>query len=234
MAIPLSARRRWLIGTTSALLFATPALAQTRQPANQTRTKAAEGGITATERLMRDSGVLLRILAIYDAGGRRLGGGEDIEPKIFTQAAETMRDFVHDYHEKQAEAHVFARFKKDGRMVELIDVLQAQHAAGRKLTDHILELAPKSTTKNERQAMIEAMHASMVLYRPHVARELTDVWPTLRTLLTPNEFDDLGVALEKEEVEKLGKDGFDKTAKQVEALEKRIGINDLSQFTPKS
>jgi hypothetical protein len=234
MAITLSARRRWLIGTTSALLLATPALAQTRQPANQTKTKAAEGGITATERLMRDSGMLLRILSIYEAGARRLGGGEDIEPTIFTQAAETMRDFVHGYHERQAETQVFARFKKDGRMVELIDTLQAQHAAGRKLTDHILELAPKSATKNERQAMIEAMQASIVLYRPHVARELTDVWPTLRTLFTPNEFDELGMTLEKDEVEKLGKDGFDKVAKKVEALEKRIGINDLSQFTPKS
>ena len=124
---------------------------------------------------MRDSGVLLRILAIYEAGGRRLGGGEDIEPTIFTQAAETMRDFVHGYHEKQEEEQVFPRFKKAGRMVEVIDVLQAQQVAGQKLTAHILELAPKSGTKNERQAMIDAMQASVVLYRPHVARELTDV-----------------------------------------------------------
>ena len=231
MAIILSARRRWLIGTAGAMLLAAPALAQQTAP---TKTKATEGGITATERLMRDSGLLLRLLAIYEAGGRRLGGGEDIEPIIFTQAAETMRDFVHDYHEKQEETQVFPRFKKAGRMVELIDVMQAQHASGQRLTARILELAPKSATKNERQAMIEAMQAASVLYRPHVARELTDVWPTLRTLLTPNEFDELSATLEKDETEKLGKDGFDKVAKKVEALEKRIGINDLSQFTPKS
>jgi len=234
MAIILSARRRWLIGTAGALLLATPALAQNRRQANPTKTKATEGGITATERLMRDSGLLLRILAIYEAGGRRLGGGEDIEPAIFTQAAEAMRDFVHDYHEKQEEEQIFPRFKKAGRMVELIDVMQAQHASGQKLTARILELAPKSATKNERQAMIEAMQAASVLYRPHVARELTDVWPTLRTLLTPNEFDDLSATLEKGETEKFGKDGFDKMAKKVEALEKRIGINDISQFNPKS
>jgi len=231
MAITLSSRRRWLIGTTSALILATPAVAQ-QAPA--TKTKATEGGITATERLMRDSGVLLRILAIYDAGARRLGGGEDIEPAIFTQAAETMRDFVHGYHEKHEEEHVFPRFKKAGRMVELIDVMQAQHAAGQKLTARVLDLAPKSAVKAERQAVIEAMQATCVLYRPHVARELTDVWPTLRTLVTPNEFDELSATLEKDESEKLGKEGFDKMAKKVEALEKRIGINDLSQFTPKS
>ena len=225
------ARRRWLIGSTGALLLATPALAQ--QPA-PSKTKATEGGIPATERLMRDSGVLLRVLAIYEAGGRRLGGGEDIEPKIFGLAAETMRDFVHGYHEKQEDELVFPRFKKAGRMVELVDVMMAQHGSGRKLTTTILELAPKSGTKAERQSMIDAMQASIVLYRPHVARELTDVLPTLRTLVTPNEFDELSAALEKDETEKLGKEGFDKMAKKVEALEKRIGINDLSQFNPKS
>jgi hemerythrin-like domain-containing protein len=234
MAHVLYARRRWLIGTTGAVLFAAPALADHRRQASPGKTKATEGGITATERLMRDSGLLLRILAIYEAGGRRLGGGEDIEPVIFTQAAETMRDFVHGYHEKQEEEQIFPRFRKAGRMVELIDVMVAQHKAGERLTARILELAPKSATKGERQAMIEAMQASAVLYRPHVARELTDVWPTLRTLLTPNEFDELSAALEKDEAEKLGKEGFDKMAKKVEALEKRIGINDLSQFTPKS
>jgi len=233
MANVLYERRRWLIATTGALLLATPALAQHRRQATP-KTKATEGGITATERLMRDSGVLLRILSIYEAGARRLGGGEDIEPVIFVQAAETMRDFVHGYHEKQEDEQVFPRFKKAGRMVELVDVLMAQHASGRKLTATILERAPKSATKAERQSMIDAMQASIVLYRPHVARELTDVLPTLRTLVTPNEFDDLSAALDKDETETLGKEGFDKMAKKVEALEKRIGINDLSVFTPKS
>jgi hypothetical protein len=32
----------------------------------------------------------------------------------------------------------------------------------------------------------------------------------------------------------FGADGFEKVVKKVEALEKRLGINDLSQFTPKS
>ena len=215
------------------MLLATPALAQHRRQATP-KTKAAEDGITATERLMRDSGVLLRILSIYEAGGRRLGGGEDIEPAIFTHAAETMRDFVHGYHEKQKDEQIFPRFRKAGRMVGLIDVMMAQHASGQKLTATILELAPKSGGKAERQSMIDAMQASIVLYRPHVARELTNVLPTLRTLVTPNEFDELSAALDKDESEKLGKEGFDKMAKKVEALEKRIGINDLSVFTPKS
>ena len=57
--------------------------------------------------------------------------------------------------------------------------------------------------------------------------------PTLRTLVTPNEFEEMGEALEKGETEKLGADGFEKMAKKIEALEKRIGIDDISS-SPRS
>ena len=43
-----------------------------------------------------------------------------LEHAIFTQAAEAMRDFVHAYHEKQEEEQIFPRFKKAGRMVDLV------------------------------------------------------------------------------------------------------------------
>ena len=49
MAIPLCARRRWLIGTAGALLLAGRRRLGRRQ-ADPTKTKATEGGITATER----------------------------------------------------------------------------------------------------------------------------------------------------------------------------------------
>lgn len=233
MAHVLFARRRWLIGAAGcSLVAATPGLAA---PQTQTTKKSAESvPVTATEDLMREHGVVARLLLIYGAGARRLGQGEDIDPAIFTQAAETMRDFVHDYHEKNEEEHVFPRFKTAGRMVELVNLLQAQHGACRKLTERILELAPKSAGKAQRDQMIEAMQATITVYWPHAAREDTDIFPTLRSLMTPNEFEQLGETLEKSETEKFGADGFEKVTKKVEGLEKRLGINDLSQFTPKS
>jgi hemerythrin-like domain-containing protein len=232
MAHVLDARRRWLLGAAGLCLIAPPGWAAPQSSAGK---KSAESvAVTATEDLMREHGVVARLLLIYAAGVRRLGQGEDIDPLVFTQSAETMRDFVHDYHEKNEEEHVFPRFKTAGRMVELVTILAAQHAACRKLTERIIDLAPKSRTKAERESMIEAMQATITLYQPHAAREDTDVFPTLRSLVTPNEFEAIGEALEKSENEKFGADGFEKVAKRVEALEKRIGINDLSQFTPKS
>ena len=233
MAHVLYARRRWLMGAAGvSLVTAAPALASPQSPTGK---KSAESvPVTATEDLMREHGVVERLLLIYDTGIRRLGQGEDLDPTILTQAAETMRDFVHDYHEKNEEDQVFPRFKTAGRMVELVTILQAQHTACRKLTEHIIELAPKSASKPQREQMVSAMQATITMYRPHAAREDTDVFPTLRSLVTPNEFEQIGEALEKSETEKFGADGFEKVAKKVEALEKRLGINDLSQFTPKS
>ncbi|MFI5030049.1 MAG: hemerythrin domain-containing protein [Reyranellales bacterium] len=233
MAHVLYARRRWLMGAAGLSLFAAaPSLAAPQSPTGK---KSAESvPVTATEDLMREHGVVERLLLIYDTGIRRLGQGEDLDPKILTQTAETMRDFVHDYHEKNEEEQVFPHFKTAGRMVELVTVLQAQHAACRKLTERVLDLSPKSGSKEQRDPMIQAMQATITMYRPHAAREDTDVFPTLRSLVTPNEFEQIGETLEKSETEKFGADGFEKVVKKIEALEKRLGIDDISQFTPKS
>ena len=89
MAIILNSRRHLMVGATGALLLSMPAFAdQRRQAAPSTKTKAAETvPVTASERLMRENGVLQRILLIYEAGARRVGQGEDIDPAVFSMAA---------------------------------------------------------------------------------------------------------------------------------------------------
>lgn len=237
-------RRRWLLGAAggAAAMFGLPASANARANAHadvygqagpNKKIDAEKMPIPPTEDLMREHGVVARLLLIYEAGGRRLGQGEDIEAGLFTQAGELMRDFVHGYHEKSEEDEVFPRFKKAGRMVDLVGVLLAQHAAGRQLTEKVLAAAPGIANGDKRKAMIEAMQATVTLYRPHIAREDTDLFPTLRTIVTPSEFEALGETFEKEEATTFGADGFEKVAKKVEAIEKRLGTHDLSQFTPK-
>jgi hemerythrin-like domain-containing protein len=220
--------RRWMFGA-AGLIVAAPAFAQTGKKAD-----SEKAPIPATEDLMREHGVLQRILLIYEAGARRLDQGEDIEAGVFTQSAEVMRDFVHGYHEKSEEEHFFPVFKKAGRMVDLVNTLQVQHDAGRRLTDRILAAAPRIANSGDRKAMIDDTRATLTLYRPHIAREDTDVYPTVRSIMTADEFDALGKSLDKDEDQKLGDDGFEKNVKKVEAIEKRLGIHDLTLFTPKT
>jgi hemerythrin-like domain-containing protein len=237
MSPKIDMRRRGLIGLggLGGLVLATPALADWRRQGEPKKAAKSQAPVNAPEDLMREHGVLERILLIYEVGGRRLGHGEDLDPDLFAQAAQTMRAFVHDYHEKSEEEEIFPRFKKAGQMVTLVDVLLAQHAAGRKLTETVIKLAP--TTRNssdQKKLLTDAMQATVTLYRPHVAREDTDIFPTLHSLLTPSEFDELGETLEKQEGAKFGADGFEKAIKVVADIEKKLGTDDIGQYTPKT
>ena len=240
MASIIHSRRHLLVGAAGSLLLSVPAFADQRRQAapgapGKTTKKTAEAvPVTATEDLMREHGVLQRILLIYEAGARRIGQGEDIDPAVFTQAAETMRDFIHDYHEKSEEDHIFPRFKKAGRMVELVNVLVTQHGAGRRLTERILAAAPQARSREPREAMGRDIQAFIAMYRPHAAREETDLFPTLRHLVTSEQFEEMADEMEKRERQQFGADGFEKVAKKVAEVEKVIGINDLEVFTPKS
>jgi len=209
------------------LVLATPVLARDAK-------KKAEDAISPPEDLMREHAILDRILLIYERGMRRLAQGEDIDPAVFVQSATIMRDFIHDYHEKSEEELVFPRFKTAGRMVELVNVLLTQHGAGRKLTERILAAAPQARSREPREAMGRDIQAFIAMYRPHAAREETDLFPTLRQLVTGDEYDGIAEELEKRERQAFGADGFEKIAKKVAEVEKVIGIYDLDVFTPKS
>ena len=70
------------------------------------------------------------------------------------------------------------------------------------------------------------------MYRPHAAREDTDLFPKLREVVSAHEFASIGEDMEKQEVQKFGEDGFEKMAARVAEIERTIGIADLRQFTP--
>jgi hypothetical protein len=58
------------------------------------------------------------------------------------------------------------------------------------------------------------------------------LFPALRNVVSPNEFDAMGEDFEKDERQKFGEDGFEKMVNQVADLERALGIYDLSKFTP--
>lgn len=226
--VTTSGRRALLhLGTASALVLAAPAFARDAK-------KKSEEAISPTEDLMREHAIMDRLLLVYENGLRRAGQGEDIDPAVFVQSATIVRDFIHDYHEKSEEELVFPHFKTAGRMVELVTVLAIQHGAGRKLTERILAAAPQARSRELREAMGRDIQAFIAMYRPHAAREETDLFPTLRQLVKSEQYEEIADEMEKRERERFGADGFEKVAKKVAEVEKVIGIYDLDVFTPKS
>src|SRR5437667_2274308 len=138
--------------------------------------------VSPPEDLMREHGVLKRILLIYGEAIRRIDSKEDLPPEPLADSAKIIRDFIEDYHEKLEEDFLFPRFKKANKLVDLVDVLLQQHQAGRRLTDITMHLATSQALKNadDRRKLADSMRQFIRMYNPHEAREDTVLFPAFR------------------------------------------------------
>lgn len=212
-------------GTMAVIDNSVPVLAQPKEK--------EEEEVSTNEDLMREHGILKRVLLAYDEIIRRIRAGQDLPPQAVTDGATIIRKFIEDYHEKLEEDHLFPRFRTAGKLVPLVDTLLKQHQAGRRITERLLLAASSLKTQDERNRLASDLEAFNRMYAPHEAREDTVLFPELHKIVSPHEYDAMGEQFEAIERKTFGGDGFDIYVDKVEALEKQLGIYDLNQFTPK-
>ena len=192
-----------------------------------------EEDVSTNEDLMREHGILKRVLVAYDEIIRRIRAGHDFPPEAIADGANIIRKFIEEYHEKLEEDHLFPRFRKANKLVDLVTVLNTQHQAGRRVTERILTAARGSLkSADDRNRLAGDLEAFNRMYSPHEAREDTVLFPALHKIVSPHEYDAMGEQFEKIERQTFGGDGFDIYVDKVSALEKRLGIYDLAKFTP--
>jgi hemerythrin-like domain-containing protein len=191
-------------------------------------------GVSPAEDLMREHGVLNRILLIYDVCRLHLVNNEQFDWDLLNNSAQIIRTFIEDYHEKLEEDFLFPRFEKANQFTDLVQVLRKQHKTGRILTDQIIQFGKmESLAKtDESQKLIKLLSDFNGMYRPHEAREDTVLFPAMRKIVSENEYSALGEDFEDKEHELFGEDGFDTMVEKVANIEKQLGIYDLSMFTP--
>lgn len=194
-----------------------------------------EEEVSPAEDLMREHGVLKRVLLVYGEALRRLDAGEELPPEPLSEGARIIRSFIEDYHEKLEEDFLFPRFRKANTLVSLVDLLAAQHRAGRRVTDTTLHLSTLKAIRNpgERKVLGDSLRAFVRMYSPHEAREDTVLFPAFRKIVSGHEYGALGEQFEDKEHQLFGEDGFEKMVDRVAAIERKLGIYDLTQFTPK-
>jgi hemerythrin-like domain-containing protein len=190
------------------------------------RAAPQESDISPNEDLMREHGVLIRCLLIYREAMRRIDAMQQIPAEVIPGTAKLIRDFIENYHEKLEEEQVFPRFRKAGRLVDLVNLLETQHQKGRVLTGEILKSAGRPRDLRRYLEMFVRM------YEPHEAREDTVLFPEFRKIVSPKEYQALGDQFEEKENKLFGANGFEKNVSRVAELERALGIYDLAQFTP--
>jgi hemerythrin-like domain-containing protein len=194
-----------------------------------------EEEVSPSEDLMREHGVLKRVLLIYREAARRLEAKEELPPEALGKAAKIIRNFIEDYHEKLEEDFLFPRLERANRLVDLVKTLRGQHVGGRQVTDVTLRLATAEALKNEgdRARLTDSIRQFVRMYEPHEAREDTVLFPAFRKVVTAHEYAALGEDFEKKEHQLFGEDGFETMVNKVAEVEKQLGIYELDQFTPK-
>lgn len=183
--------------------------------------------VSPTEDLMREHGVLDRLMLIYQEVLKRMAIDRPLPPHVLKKAASLTRRFIEDYHEKLEEEYIFPRFEKAGMMLDLVHTLKEQHQQGRVLTNYILQHASEPDAQ-----LKETLKEYINMYRPHTAREDTVLFPAFKRLISQKEYDLLGDLFEAREKQLFGEDGFNKIVEEVAQLEKELGIYTLSNFTP--
>lgn len=236
-------RRREMLSLPVALTCGSAALAAcgtTRQAGGAatstpapTAEQAQEVPVTPPEDLMREHGVLKRVLLIYQEGIRRINAGEPVPAEPLHAGAGIIRTFIEEYHEELEERYVFPRLVKAGKLTGTIPILVRQHQRGRVLTGRILDVTARPVPQRARQDLASDMAAFIRMYEPHEAREDTVVFPAMRDVIPPKEFLELAETFEDEEHRRFGAAGFTGVVGQVADIEKTLGIYDLNQFTPR-
>jgi hemerythrin-like domain-containing protein len=191
--------------------------------------------VTAAEDLMREHGVLRRVLLVYREAARRLEGGGSGAPDMeaVAQAARLVRTFVEDYHERQEEEVLFPLFERKHKQEELVRVLRQQHQAGRALTERVLVVTRGKDVAQRNQLRADLLNF-VRMYEPHATREDTVLFPALHEIVTASEYEALGEEFERRERKIFGGEQFEKAVSEIDAIEKKLGIEDLAQFTPKA
>lgn len=194
----------------------------------------ASDEVTPVEDLMREHGVLRRIMLIYEKEVTKIEKNLPSNYKIIAKSTAIIQDFIENYHEKLEEDYVFPIFEKSGKQSSLTNALREQHKAGRKITQAILRFlqAGQVVNKENQDILADNLRSFIRMYRPHAAREDTVLFPVLRSLMSEKEYDKLGNTFENKEDELFGHMGFENKVKEVADLEKELGIYELPQFTP--
>jgi hemerythrin-like domain-containing protein len=178
----------------------------------------AEPDVSATEDLMREHGILRRLLVIYRETALLIRGEpRTLDLAALGQAADLFRNFGESYHEKSLEeAHVFPMVLKDGR--------------GRQINDFITARV-KTGALGDAQALAFALESFARMYEIHAALEDTVVFQAWKTALGAKGLAEWSDKFEDIEHATFHGDGFDIALDQVAAIEQRLGFSDLARYT---
>jgi hemerythrin-like domain-containing protein len=190
-----------------------------------------EAVITPGEDLMREHGVLERLLVVWSEVDAPLRRGDALDTSALLGSLQLVQRFVEQYHERLEEDLVFPQLENAGREVELVRTLRQQHEIGRGITREVSGLLARELDASARARVADRLGAYTRMYLAHASREDTIVFPLLREIVGPR-YAELGEELERREQRIVGEGGFERAVAEAGRIERSLGVEPLTRFTP--
>ena len=163
---------------------------------------------SATEILRDEHEAILRMLEATEQVARRMGSGERVEPQVLDNLLEFFRLFADRCHHSKEEDLLFPLLEKKGmpRGGGPIGVMLLEHDHARGLVGK-MAASDKEYATGDAQSGLRWAAAAMDyvgLLREHIAKENQVLFVMAERMLTPAEQQELALAFEKIETEKMG------------------------------
>jgi hemerythrin-like domain-containing protein len=200
-------------------------------PALAACSRGGEEDVGAVEDLMREHGILRRIILVFRDSADRLGGAQIVNAGALHKAAQLFRSFGEDYHERKLEEeNIFPALRKvGGTAAAMVDTLIAQHNRGREIIDYVMSATRGAIV--EGQGLVALLQQFELTYANHAAREDTIIFPAWKKAIGAQGVEEMGEKFEDIEKRQFGGDGFDMAVQQIAEIEQALGLTDLAQFT---
>jgi hemerythrin-like domain-containing protein len=183
--------------------------------------------------LFLEHGLAERIMLVYERFIKDLKSGEGAELPLINRTAQIAKSCLSGCHEQSEERYLFPLFREEGYLTDIVDALEQQHDAGRELTDKIIDLSTPGRIKDETHMniLVTLCRSYIFMYRPHISRENSELYPRLFHITTRGVIDDIAGKMAMATREALGEQGFAAPLQELAEIEHSLDIHDVRGYT---
>jgi hemerythrin-like domain-containing protein len=178
----------------------------------------------ATDILMHEHGVILRVIGALEIETDRLAAGQDVRPGFFLDAADFIKGFADGCHHKKEEGVLFKAMIAAGLPQQSgpIGVMLAEHEQGRLYTRGMRDAANRLAAGDEtaRAEVVNNARGYAALLRQHIQKENGILFPMADQVIPFAQQDQVADDFEWVEHEETGEGVHEKYVALAEALER--------------
>jgi hemerythrin-like domain-containing protein len=181
----------------------------------------------ATDTLMQEHEVILRVIGALEIETDRLAGGQDVRPGFFLDAADFIKNFADGCHHQKEEGVLFVAMVGAGlpRQGGPIPVMLSEHEQGRAFTRGMRDAADRLAAgdASARTDVVINARGYAELLRQHIQKENGILFPLADQMIPIALQAQVAEDFERVEHEDTGEGVHEKYLALAEALEREAG-----------